>query len=127
MLSNSLKRLNRTDRLISLEDISDDVLAGRSAAHTACWKYLQMASYDSALDYAQQIINREPEKPDGYIFKAKALFKMKRFQEAEQVLLQVMRIAEDNDLIRTDVEGIASLSAPLLCLFGLFRSAVMPI
>ena len=31
---------------------------------------------------------------------------MGRHLEAEEVLLKVMRIAEDNDLIRSDVEGI---------------------
>ena len=31
---------------------------------------------------------------------------MDRHLEAKEVLLKVMRIAEDNDLIRSDVEGI---------------------
>ena len=106
MLLNSLKRLNKTNRLITVDDISDSLLAGRSAAHTACWKYLQLSSFDAALEHAEQIIKREPEKPDGYVFKARALFQKGRYQEAEEVLLKVMKIAEDNDLIRSDVEGI---------------------
>ena len=98
--------MNRTNRLITGDDISDSLLAGRSAAHTACWKYLQVHSYDMALEHANQIILREPEKPDGYVFKARALFKKGRYQEAEEVLFRVMKIAEENDLIRSDVEGI---------------------
>ncbi|CAG2105785.1 unnamed protein product, partial [Medioppia subpectinata] len=113
MLSNSLRRLNRTNRLITVDDISDNLLAGRSAAHTQCWKYLQQASYDAALDQSEAICLREPERPDGFVFKARALFKLKRYEEAEEVLLHVMKIAEQNDLIRTDVEGMVKLKDEL--------------
>jgi tetratricopeptide (TPR) repeat protein len=86
--------------------MSDSILAGRSPAHTACCKYLQLASIDSALDHSENIIRLQPDKPEGYVFKAKALFKMKRFKEAEEVLLNAMKIAQQNHLIRSDVEGI---------------------
>jgi tetratricopeptide (TPR) repeat protein len=106
MLSNNLKRLNKTNRLIRIEDMSDSILAGRSPAHTACWKHLQLASYDSALDHSENVIRREPDKPDGYVSKARALFKLKRFKEAEEVLLHAIKIAQQNHFIRSDVEGM---------------------
>jgi hypothetical protein len=63
--------------------------------------YFQLASYDS-----QNIVRLEANKPDGYVLKARALFKLKLFKKAEEVLLRAIKIARQNHFIRSDVEGM---------------------
>ncbi|XP_054169245.1 uncharacterized protein LOC128966417 [Oppia nitens] len=114
MLSSSIKRLNRSTRLMTADDISDSAMANRpSAAFNQCWYYLQQSAYDRALDESTKIIRREPNNPEGYVLKSRSLFQLKRYEESEDVLLQVMRIAEQTQLTRTDMEGVVKLKDEL--------------
>ena len=68
-----------------------------SATSELYQKYLQLENYEVAYEHSINI-RLHPNEPEELIFKARSLYGMGKFPDAEDALLEAFKIANENEI-----------------------------